>query len=152
MLKTARSEVGPGEAAEEGVGADVVAEMAAKVKSTPASRKLTTGPARATRSSTLGAHVALLELGDAADREEEDLAGLDAVLAGGEGVAELVRDHGGEHGEHEDDAVERIEEGAAAAVAAHAGPQEEQQEGGVDAGVDAEESAEVPGPGHGRSG
>ena len=89
-----------------------------------------------------------LEAGDAADGVEDDAAGADAELAGGEGVAELVQRHAAEEGEQHADVQDRGGEPAAQ----ERGDEDEgrqQPEGTVERQADAERPTDICGLEHG---
>ena len=85
-----------------------------------------------------------LQTGDAADGVEGDVAGFDAVAAGGEGVPVLVEHDQTEQKQDEEYAVQRASQGAGLLPIGEAGPTDNQEEGGVNEHVNPGEGSNFP--------
>ena len=89
-----------------------------------------------------------LESSHTADREEDDVLGVDAESARGERVSVLVQHDGREHRQDEQHAGDRRRRPAL--LIAHQGdPRQQEEKGGVDIDVDPRHARELPRPLHG---
>lgn len=89
-----------------------------------------------------------LEAGHAADGEEGDVRSLDAERSGGKSVAEFVKEDAEEEGADEDEAVDRLGD-ATCEVITEANPCEEKEKSEVKLDLDAGDSGDYEGSGHG---
>ncbi len=84
-----------------------------------------------------------LEPRHAADRQQHDVAGADAVPPGSERVPELVQDDAGEQGEDEEDAARRRGDRASFLPVLPADEDQQQEEGRVDLEVDPRDPSQL---------
>ena len=89
----------------------------------------------------------LVEIGDAADREQRHLRRMDAIAPRRQYVPELMQHDAGEDGDDEEDALLRRLE-PAAHIGRDADPGEEDQKGHMDAHIGAEEASNGDRPAH----